>query len=97
MTIRDPQASETPQTRTTRMADWLCGQLTGHHEHLSGDRVIVMIHGADEGGGVAHDGYDLNDEAMDDMISFVQAVFESRGHSFRVVRMPSPPNRPDAS
>lgn len=79
------------------MAEWLCGQLAGHHEHLDGDRVIIMIHGADEQGGVAYEGYGTTAEAGQDMLAFVRAYFEARGASFRVVHMGTAPNRPDVS
>lgn len=95
--IKDPYAADTPQDRTTRIAAWLCEQLAGAPEMIGGDKVIVMIHGADEHGGVAYDGYGDQGEAGQDMIAFVQAYFEARGASFRVVHMGGAPNRPDAS
>jgi len=96
-TMKDPHATDSPQSRTTRMAAWLADQLGAHHEHLDGDQVIVMIHGADQQGGVAYDGYGTSSEAGEDMISFIQAYFEARGSSFRVVHMNAPPNRPGTS
>ena len=95
--IRNPRRTDDPHSRTTRMAAWLCDQLGGHHEALDGDKVIVMIHGADEDGGVAFNGYEADSAAQDDMILFVRAVFEARGATFHVVKMRSGPNRPDAS
>jgi hypothetical protein len=95
--IRGAHTTDEPYSRVTRMAAWLCDQLAGHHEHLDGDRVIVMIHGGDQTGGIAYDGYETDPEAQEDMILFVKGVFEARGASFRVIHMQGGPNRPDVS
>ena len=95
--IRDPHAADSPLTRTTQLAAWLCDQLAAGPKVIAGDKVIVMVHGGDEEGGIAYEGYDTANAAGQDMIAFVQAYFEARGASFRVIHMGTAPNRPDAS
>ena len=74
----DPQLSNTPKDRLTRICDQMTKTFDMHPEHRPKDRCMVFLDDGKVGGIVLH-GYDDEKEAMADLLMHLQAMFKASG------------------
>jgi hypothetical protein len=63
--------SEEPIDRLTNLGDRILEFLATSDQHLDGDKIIVMIHGADGTGGMALLGFEHDSDAILDIREFL--------------------------
>jgi hypothetical protein len=82
-----------PHDRLTRMCEAMTTAMDAHPEARDGDKAIVFL---DDGkcGGIQTHGYDSIPDALSDLLSHLQSMFEAAGHTITIVPVENvgPPN-----